>query len=328
MNKHATATTYDIDCDQALAWIARLRADNVSAEDHQQFALWMAEGPTRRRAMDDMLNLWDDLGAVEALPFPEIDTRPAANQSRWFQVGAAMAAACLVATVALWPFSTSQTPVAEQLQTALGEQRTFELSDGSQVTLNTDSRMNVSFSAEERRVELVSGEAFFEVTSDIERPFTVDAGVADATVVGTAFNIYRTETTTAITVTEGVVRVTERDTNGLASPKSNILRADEQVFATGAGLESVGTVDTKPLVAWRNWELVANDMRLYDLIQELQRYDDRRVVLGDRSIASLKVSGVFPLDQPEALLQAVSRALELQLVELDGNVVQLLKAAN
>lgn len=320
--------TYDSDCDQALGWIARFRGDSVSDEDRQQFALWMAEEPTRRHAMDEMLNLWDDLGAVEALPFPETDTRPAANQSRWFQAGAAMAAACLIAAVALWPFSTSQTPVAEKLQTALGEQRTFELSDGSQVTLNTDSRMTVSFSAEERRVELVAGEAFFEVTSDKERPFTVDAGVADATVVGTAFNIYRTETATAITVTEGVVRVTENNTISLSHPASNILRADEQMIATRAGLENVRTVEPGPLVAWRNWELVANDMRLYDLVEELRRYDDRRVIFGDRSIASLRVSGVFPLDRPDALLQAVSLALELQVVQLDGNVVQLLKAAN
>lgn len=327
MNKQTTST-YDTDCDRALGWITTFRADTVSEEDRQHFALWLAEGPARQRAMDDMLNLWDDLGAVKSLPFPEIDSQPAANQSRWFQAGAAIAAACLVAAIALWPFSASQTPAADTLQTAMGEQRTFELSDGSQVTLNTASKMTVAFSAEERRIELITGEAFFEVTSDKGRPFTVAAGLADATVVGTAFNIYRTENATAITVTEGVVRVTELDSNGEPRPTSNILQADEQVIATRTGLEPINTVDTRPLVAWRNWEVVANDMSLYDLIEQLKRYDDRRIVFGDRGVASLRVSGVFPLDQPDALLNAVSLALDLQLVQLDGNVVQLLKAPN
>lgn len=325
MNTQATST-YEQDCDQALGWITRFRAEDISDEDRQNFALWLSGAPARRRAMDEMLDLWDDLGAVEVLPFPATDTRTAANQSRWFGAAAAAAAACVVAAVALWPFQTSTPLNAYQLQTALGEQQTFELKDGSSVTLNTDSTLSVAFTDGERHVELLNGEAFFQVTPDKQRPFTVDAGMAKATVVGTAFNVYREDQSTSITVTEGVVRVTERSAGEAHRATSNVIRANEQVIATSAGLEANAGVDTRPLLAWRQWELVASDMRLYDLARELQRYDDRRILFGDRSIASMRVSGVFPLDQPDALLQAVSRALDLQVVELDSNAVQLLKA--
>ena len=327
MNTRAAAT-YESDCDQALAWIARFRADNVSDQDRQHFALWLAEAPERKQAMDDMLALWDDLGAVKALPFPEIASQPAANQSHWFRAGAAAVAACLVATFALWPLSVSPPTTAYQLQTAFGEQQTFELRDGSRVTLNTDSKMTVAFSAEERQVELVAGEAFFEVAADKARPFTVVAGPAQATVLGTAFNVYRIGQSTAITVTEGVVRVTEYGHSDPRGPASDVLRANQQVIATRQGLETSTTVDTRPLIAWRDWELVANDMRLYDLIKELERYDDRRILFGDRNVAAMRVSGVFPLDQPDALLQALTRTLNLRLVELDQNTLQLLNTAN
>ena len=325
MYKKEATSTYDSDCDQALGWITRFRADHVSDEDRQHFSLWLAGAPERRRAMDDMLELWDDLGAVKALPFPNIDTRPAANQRHWFAAGAAAIAACLVAAIVLWPVTT---PQPYSLQTAFGEQQTFDLPDGSRVTLNTDSRMTVTYSEQERRVELNAGEAFFEVSANKERPFTVAAGAAEATVLGTAFNVYRSDGRTAITVTEGVVRVTGHGHGNLQRPVSEVLRVNEQIIATSAGLEASATVDTRPLVSWRDWELVADEMRLYDLIKELERYDDRRILLADRDVAAMTVSGVFPLDQPDALLQALTRALDLQLVELDQNTLQLLKAAN
>ena len=323
-NKEVTAT-YDSDCDQALGWITRFRADNVSDQDRQHFALWLAGAPERRRAMDDMLELWDDLGVAEALPFPNLATEPAANQSHWFTAGAAAIAACLVAAIVLWPATT---PQPYSLQTAFGEQQTFDLPDGSRVTLNTDSRMTVTYSEQERRIDLDAGEAFFEVSANKERPFIVDAGAAEATVLGTAFNVYRREDRTTITVTEGVVRVTGHRHGNLQRPASEVLRVDQQIIATSAGLKASATVDTRPLVSWRDWELVANEMRLYDLVKELERYDDRRSLLGDRDVAAMAVSGVFPLDQPDALLQALTRALDLQLVELDQSTWQLLKAAN
>lgn len=324
MFKKEVTSTYDSDCDQALGWITRFRADNVSDQDRQHFSLWLAGAPERRRAMDDMLELWDDLGVAQALPFPNLATEPAANQSHWFTAGAAAIAACLVAAIVLWPATA---PQPYSLQTAFGEQQTFDLPDGSRVTLNTDSRMTVTYSEQERRVELDGGEAFFEVSANKERPFIVDAGAAEATVLGTAFNVYRSEDRTAITVTEGIVRVTGHH-GSPQRPASEVLRVDQQIIATSAGLEASATVDTRPLVSWRDWELVAYEMRLYDLVKELERYDERRILLGDRVVAAMTVSGVFPLDEPDALLQALTRALDLQIVELDQSTLQLLKAAN
>ncbi len=319
---HYGAQQYRQQCDQAMAWVARLRADRVSDDDRRAFALWLASDRAHRRAMDEVLDLWEDLAVVQALPFDEETYRDRGRNRRWLLGTAAALAACLVVAVALWPGSQNTTQL--QLQTAVGEQHSFELPDQSRLTLNTGSRANVSYGDAERHVELIRGEAYFEVAKDPKRPFNVDAGSARATAVGTAFNIRRDGDLAAITVTEGVVRVTELGTTGNRVPAADLLRVDQRVVAGPAGLERSATVDTAPLVAWRKGELLARDMTLAELTRELERYWDTHILLGDNDLATRTVSGVFRLEQPDAMLNAVARSLDLEVVRLDDRTVQLL----
>jgi len=311
-------------CDSALGWIARFRADDASASDREAFALWLSENPSHRQVMDDMLELWDDLSVVSALPFPDTITQAAANESRWWIGSAAAAAACLVAALVLWPLGE---PASEPVhfQTAMGEQKTFELDDASRLTLNTNSRISVSYHDDQRQLLLESGEAFFEVTPDSNRPFHVDAGSARVTVLGTAFNIERTETSTEVTVTEGIVRVTELRT-GTQAPRSSTLRANERLAATAEGLGDTTSVDDDRDTAWRRGELVAYGMTLPELASELERYSDTRLRFGDADVASLSVSGVFRLDDPQATIAAVALSLDLDIKPVDDHTVLLLKA--
>ena len=320
--------SHEIDCDEALGWIALFRSTRASDEDRQNFSLWLAGRPSRKYAMDKMLELWDDLGAVSELPFQSALNQPAANASRWQLGGAvAMVAACLLVAITLWPFSSSTNP-SQILQTALGEQRAFELEDNSRITLNTASQVRVSYSDDQRYIELIRGEVYFEVTPDQNRPFHVDVGTARATVLGTAFNIYRSEDSAAITVTEGVVRVTELRSTGTRSAKSDVLRANQQLTASQQGLAASHSVDTHAFTAWREGNLVADEMRLPELIRELERYHDTRILIGDPEIAALKISGVFRLDQPDALIIALEKTLDLKSIQVDDNTLQLLKARN
>ena len=312
-------------CDRALGWIARFRSGHATGSDRQAFALWLAEDPAHRRAMDDMLALWDDLDVVRALPFPASLSRPAANRSRWWIGSAVAAAACLVVAIALWPLG-GQAPEPRQFQTARGEQRLIELDDASTLTLNTSSRVSVSYSDDQRQLQLLEGEAYFEVTPDSERPFSVDAGSARVTVLGTAFNIERTEHATEITVREGVVQVTElRD--GTRTPRSSVLHANQRLTATTEGLGELESVADDRDTAWRRGELVAYGMTLPALAAELARYSDTRLLFGDAEVAALSVSGVFRLDDPRATITAVALSLDLDVKAVDDDTVLLLKAS-
>ena len=316
---------YNEHCDKALGWIARFRSDQATASDREAFALWLAKDPGHKRAMDEMLELWDDLGVVSALPFPDAAVRPAANQSRWWTGSAVAAAACLVAAVVLWP-QGGEAPATQQFQTALGEQRVIELDDASTLYLNTNSRITVSFDSEQRQLQLLAGEAYFEVTPDADRPFSVDAGDARVTVLGTAFNIERMDEATEITVTEGVVRVSERLDGSSQLPRTRILRANQRLEASAEGLGQTQSVADDRNTAWRRGELLAYGMTLPELASELERYSDTRILFGDAEVAALSVSGVFRLDDPEATIAAVALSLDLDITSVDDNTVLLLKA--
>ncbi len=314
---------FEQDCDAATGWIARFRSDDASEQDHRDFALWLAADASHRQAMDLMLELWDDLGSVRHLPFEE-PLPAAANDTRrqWFAGAAALAAGLIMALIVL-PLGDDQV-YFQEFQTAHGERATFTLEDQSRITLNTGSRVEVEFSDSLRQVALLRGEVYFDVEGDAERPFRVDTGNATVTAIGTAFNIYRREDASDITVTEGVVQVTERARGG-RTPRSATLEANEYLRATERGLGNSRQVDPAPLTAWQQGEMIADEMPLLELTRELARYTETRIVIRDRDVARLTVSGVFNLDHPDSVLQAVERSLQLQVVRLDDSTVQLLK---
>ncbi|MFU8765765.1 MAG: FecR family protein, partial [Haliea sp.] len=260
---------------------------------------------------------------VRHLPFEEpLPTAGGSTRRQWL-AGAAALAAGLVMAVLVLPLGEDPVSI-QQFQTARGERATFTLEDQSRITLNTGSRVEVEFSGSARQVALLQGEAYFDVEPDAGRPFRVETGTATVTAIGTAFNIYRREDASDITVTEGAVQVTERARAGRTS-RSAVLQANEYLQASERGLGQTLPVNPAPLTAWQRGEMIADEMSLLELTRELARYTDTRIVIRDRNIARLTVSGVFNLDHPDSVLQAVERSLQLQVVRVDDHTVQLLK---
>ena len=316
----------DSNHDTALGWIARFRSGSASAEDHQEFALWLAQDSSHKQIMDSMLDMWADLASVQQLyaDIPEATNRRAANHSNWFK-GAIGAAACLVLALLLWPLS--QQPITESLyQTALGEQQTVELEDGSTLTLNTNSRVAVSFDQQHRALKLIKGEAFFKVAKDPQRPFEVDAGSAQVTAIGTAFNIYRSGDASNITVVEGVVKITQLGNTPNRAPQTKILHANQRLKATSKGLQAAAKADVSRQTAWQRGELIAQNMPLMELVAQIERYHDTHILISDASIATLTVSGVFRLSELEPMLQALQLSLGLQATPVGRNSIALTRS--
>lgn len=312
--------------DAALGWIARLRSDQASAADRASFALWLGEHPRHRRAMDQMLELWDDLGALQLLrpESPVLLPRASANSRRWY-AGAAAVAATVMLAILLYPLLGSD-PVSTQYRTAVGERLSIALDDSSRVLLNTDSSISVTYTDAQRHIDLRRGEAWFEVKPDSARPFHVDAGETRVTAIGTAFNVYRQHDGADITVTEGVVRVSEIVESGLHKPATEVLHVNQQLRTGSGGWALSAAADVNAQLAWRQGELVADNMPLAVLVAELERYHDTNYMIADPAIAGLTLSGVLQLDQPDAILNALRLSLGIQTHTLDSGTVQLLKA--
>ncbi|RLQ22164.1 DUF4880 domain-containing protein [Seongchinamella sediminis] len=311
--------------DAALGWVARLRSDEVSADDRHAFALWLGEHRSHRAAMDEALDLWDDLGVVRHLQPETFPATKAANSARWLPAALVSAAACLVLAVFLWP-QLQPEPVSTQYSSAVGERLDVTLPDGSLARLNTNSQISVSYSDDERLIELQKGEAWFRVEPNKDKPFHVDAGEARVTAVGTAFNVYRRGESTEIAVTEGVVRVTERQTAPGREPASKLLRINERLLSQRQGWEVSTADDLEQALAWRQGQLVAREMPLPQLVAQLQRYSDTRIFISDPALLNRTVSGVFELDNPETSLEALAISMGLEIRPLSDSAVRLLKA--
>lgn len=306
--------------ERACQWIARLRADDTSEAERQEFALWLAANPAHGQAMDAMLALWEDLEVLKHRPAPLAQT----SRRRWLATGLALAASLVVA-VLLSP-GLDLGPHSEEYRTRLGEQIAVTLPDGSSVKLNTDSRLTVNYSDGERQLTLMRGEAFFQVAHDAQRPFLVTAGNTQVRALGTAFNILLSEEHSEITVTEGVVRVTELNAPDTRPAQTELLYSEQRLTGSSRGLSGAVTVDAKSLLAWRDGKLVATDMPLGELVSELSRYHPNNIFIAEPDLTQTTVSGVFQLEDLDSILLALEHTVGVRSVTLEDGSVQLIRA--
>jgi len=224
----------------------------------------------------------------------------------------------LVLGITLWvTFLSWQSPMT--FQTVVGEQSSFTLQDGSVLFLNTDSKVRVGWLPTERHIELVRGEARFKVAKDANRPFTVATTAAAVRALGTVFNVRAEPLGTQVAVLEGQVEVTvapaeepafgtpvtanERSTAVQASAMERVrLAAGERAAVTSHGIQTNTGPTIESVMAWTERRLVFRDQPLDAVVHEFNRYRTYPLVLDDPGLASLRISGVFDLSDPESLI--------------------------
>lgn len=288
--------------DQAAAWIARLRADDVSAGDRAQFACWLSEDVGNAAAFDRMLELWSDLGVLRALP---IEIPRTARARRW-QLPLGLAAAAAV--VALLVLPRGAEPPALELRTPVGGFRQVRLEDGSEITLNTDTALSVALRDEARTVTMDHGEVFFSVAPDAARPFSAVCGEASVTVLGTAFGASCDSGGMSVVVAHGRVRFATRVGGGASRELGggDAVRYDRQ-----DNLAEISRVDPDKALAWQQRRLVFEDVPLAEVIGELQRYMEPALRIADPAAGTIRVSGVFSTAEPRLTLAALEKSLGL-----------------
>ena len=230
-------------------------------------------------------------------------------------------------------------------QTGVGEQRTFYLSDGSSVVLDTQSLVTVNFSDSLRHIVLSRGQARFNVSRDKNRPFVVHAGNGITTALGTAFIVRKDDESILVTLIEGSVEVAQKnidittETKALATNNKDykrllsspvnyevVLGEGQQVAYSEKGLSSAKNVDIKRAIAWQHGRLIFEDYSLSEVLDELNRYSDKKIVLGDNSLASIRVTGVFKSGDNHKAIQVLKTYFSMSVsTDLQGNLVLLQK---
>jgi len=323
-----TESVTSIQYDQAAAWIARLSSDCHTENDLQDFSLWLAKEEAHKRAYDETLNTWQTLEAVKHLPFefPQPhqaikETPNTRNTINWL-IPTALAASLLVVTLLVSTLSFN-TPTTSFFSTAIGQQKTITLDDGSTIVINTNTHLEVSLSKHLRNIHLYSGEAYFVVAKDPSRPFIVKTCFSAVRALGTAFNIRCDRKKGMVTVTEGSVQVVDTNAahDGAASKrveKGQSINIDETL-----GLSDPVIANNQRVNGWRKGEFIFENTPLTEVINEANRYSTSKILLGSPQLAQLPVTGRLELTDTLALVSALKVSLSLESITLQDNTIIL-----
>ncbi|WP_129778279.1 FecR family protein [Peristeroidobacter soli] len=336
--------------EEAAAWFVDFSVGDVEPDQLASFNEWLRTSPIHVRAYLQVAALWEDaellkLDAAElealarqiasegnVIPLRQAEARtpvvvpnavpnvsvpppqiPARRVGRRFAVAACVSLLSAIIGFAVW------TRVDRGLTyvTETGEQRSITLADGSVVQLNSQSRLRVSFSEQVRTVELIDGQALFEVAKNPARPFVVVSGKTRVRAVGTQFDVYRKSAGTVVTVLEGRVAVSG-DTARVSTPA--LLSAGEQIVVTPTAILPPQPTNVEATVAWTQKKLMFDAAPLSEVAAEFNRYSRQRLILDDAALDEIRISGVFASSGVDYLVQFLQQRFDVTATTADGQI--------
>lgn len=286
-----------------------------------------SRAPSDRQATAATADAGDSTSAAGSLQPPELRQlvfapRVAPRPSRAGRY-AGVAASFALAVSLGWGWARYTAVEQASYSTAMGSVRTVRLADGSQATLSSDSRIEVALSRGERRIDLQQGEAYFEVSKHPERPFVVTAGHRQVIAVGTRFAVRRDSADLRVVVTEGTVRLQPGPAGNAAPAPPTLLKAGSTALASSHGvLVRAGSVeDAERLVDWREGYLTFRDSTLADAAAEFNRYNVRKIVMGDPQVAALRVGGNFRWSNTDTFVRLLEQGFPVRAEQQPDRVV-------
>ncbi len=296
--------------DRAAEWIARMDREGHDPAVRAELKAWLAGDDRRRGAYFRAKVAWNMLDRASVLragqpPAYEV----AAAGGGWFSrrrviLGGGAAAAAAAALVVGLPRMDFFAAPDQQIQTAIGEIRRAPLSDGSFAVVNTQTALDVTMKPKVRQIALKSGEAWFQVAKNRDRPFVVEIGDVRVRAVGTAFSVRREANGVDVQVTEGVVEVwrvgDEANVRRVEAGTRAFVAPDKAVMSVAAATEEIDRT-----LAWRTGQLVFDGDTVAEAVAEFNRYNVRKIELSDAALGQKKMIGRFRTNEPDAFAHAV-----------------------
>ncbi|MFJ2480003.1 FecR family protein [Pseudomonas sp. NPDC087598] len=296
---------------QAAAWFTRNRQQQGRAV-RQAFEQWLRE-PEHAKAYRAFEELWADLSELQQLnrPTPLKLQKP----KRLWQPALAIAAA-LVGAVLATQLGTSYEIFQQQIAAQSKGTRTVELPDGSTLSVNANTQLRVDFDSHQRQIFLQRGQFYVDVAPDKERPMWVQTGDATVRVVGTGFDVRRTDKQLVVSVAHGQV-------DFAPDARTSLLLGARQQAAVDLESGSVQqqTLAVSQVADWRTGHLSFRNRELASLVDELNLYRAKPVLLANAKLGQIKVSGNLDVEDPDALINALPALIPVKTVALaDGRI--------
>ncbi len=306
--------------DEAAAdWASRVEGAHLSPDEQERLDEWLAGDSrhlgafARARAVIQQLKSAKGLGSdlshgpvLERLAKKK--QMPDAGRRRFLQWGAAGLAASLGAVLITRYALDAQ---GQAYTTRRGEIRLVPLADGSSVTLNTASRIGVTFDGTRRIIHLLEGEALFNVVDDPTRDFLVHVGDTLISAGLGQFSVSRiVDEPVKLLVRSGLIEVSGRLVGNRPVRLSSNSGAD--VTANGLDVHELSPADVTRALVWREGMLSFEDTSLDHAAAQFARYSDLRIILDDASLRQETVTGLFSATDPQGFVQAVAGVLKLR----------------
>lgn len=280
--------------EEAALWFARLRGDGISDAQRAVFAAWLDADSRHRREYDALERIWDAAARL----------RPQAPKRR----RATLAVAGLAGVVLICGW-LGRSWLDGRMATEPGERRQVELADGSRLDVAPNTKLRVKFDSGLRRLELEEGRVVVAVAADSRRSFEVAAGGGTIRDIGTRFEVDAGRERTRVTVAEGLVEI-DLPASGAAPRK---VGAGETAEYDRDRIVSTGTADAAALT-WTKGQLLFDAAPLAEVVAALNRHRRTPIELADPFLMSIRVSGVFLIDDEAAALRAIERVAPVRFV--------------
>jgi transmembrane sensor len=307
---------------QAAVWVAELHGPDRDSKLEAAVKRWIEEDPRHAAAFELATDAWQRSGNLTAqLPSrARAPGRAATKTPRAILAG--IAALILVLTGAIF-WARGDT-----LSTGPDEQRTVELSDGTELSLNANSRVMIDYDDHVRKVTLRKGEALFNVIKHQPRPFVVVIGERKVIAMGTSFVVRREDPNAAafaVTLVEGRVAIEPISAPDIlpAEPLSGVklLNPGERLRFDGKSTEKVDLPSIEKVIAWQRGQLIFDDTSLAEAAAEFNRYSPNAIVIESSAVGEHRVGGVFRIGDPSSFAQAMANAYHLKISEKGTQIV-------
>ncbi|HEY9235130.1 MAG TPA: FecR domain-containing protein [Phenylobacterium sp.] len=314
--------------DEAAALLVYRRSDGAADIDAGVLAAWLALDSSHAAAWEDAQAAWSDFDSVvddEVMAALRADARSARPEKpKWALQAAATAAVIMLAVVAavgVTQWRPSDRQVAPAIAVRQPEQtfaniedapQTFQLADGTQMTLAGRSSASVAMSSARREIRLSRGRAFFAVAHDAQRPFVVLAGEQAIVALGTRFDVQLRPGEVQVVLEEGRVSVSSAGSG--VTPI--VLNPGQQLIASEGKTPVVAAANLAVEGAWRERYVVFNNVTLANAAAELNRQGAGRLVVRDPAVASIRISGRFKATDLPRFGRSISELHAVRLVQI------------
>jgi transmembrane sensor len=328
---------------QACEWISRFDRGLSELED-KAFSDWVNISNSHRQCLFEVAQTWDELSVLNELStlFPLRDNHSGRAKRLSIRKTLAIAASFVFVSCLAWLSTPNISSIGDpslmvlDAETSIGEQKVVSLADGSVIHLNTDSLVTVDFSDTQRNVNLVRGEAHFEVAHDESRPFIVKAADNTVTAVGTAFNVQINNAHQfELLVTDGKVLVknqldnlpiipSEESSHPLES-SGELMVAGQKAVVSQQSIQQL-TLSNQQVqndLAWQQGMLVFHGEPLAEALQEISRYTSINFTLADEQVKQRRVAGYFKAGDIQGLLFALENNFNIVYSKQDDQTIVL-----